>query len=58
VFPDWRGYLISLFSLVWVANQYISIYDRLRLNIKHEHISINAQQQQMKSSEQHPRKAA
>src|SRR5580704_16542955 len=51
LFPDWRGYLISLFSLVWVANQYISVYDRLRLNIKHEHISINAQQQQVKSSE-------
>ena len=58
VFPDWRGYVISLFSLVWVANQYISVYDRLRLDIKHEHISINAQQQEVKSSEQRSRKAA
>ena len=46
VFPDWRGYLISLFSLVWIANQYISIYDRLRLDIKHEHISIDVDKQQ------------
>jgi uncharacterized membrane protein YccF (DUF307 family) len=51
VFGDWRGYLISLFSLVWIANQYMSIYDRLRLEIKHEHISINAQQQQSKSQQ-------
>jgi hypothetical protein len=58
LFPDWRGYLISLFSLVWVANQYISVYDRLRLDIKHEHISINAQQQQVKSSEQQSRETA
>ncbi len=58
VFPDWRGYVISLFSLVWVANQYISIYDRLRLDIKREHISINTQQQQVKSIEEQPRKAA
>lgn len=54
VFPDWRGYLISFFSLVWIANQYISIYDRLRLDIKHEHISINARKQQVESSEAKP----
>ena len=58
VLPDWRGYVISLFSLVWVANQYISIYDRLRLEIKHEHISISTQQQQVKSIEEKPRQAA
>jgi hypothetical protein len=58
LFPDWRGYLISLFSMVWVANQYISIYDRLRLDIKHEHISINAQQENAKLQEPQSRKAA
>ncbi|HEY4661560.1 MAG TPA: hypothetical protein VIG91_08670 [Terriglobales bacterium] len=58
VFPDWRGYVISLFSLVWIANQYISIYDRLRLDIKHEHISISTQQQQVRSIEEQPRKSA
>jgi hypothetical protein len=58
VLPDWRGYVISLFSLVWVANQYISIYDRLRLDIKHEHLSINTEQQNVKSIKEHPRNAA
>ena len=58
VFPDWRGYVISLFSLVWIANQYISIYDRLRLDIKREHISIDTQQQKVKPIEEQPRKAA
>jgi hypothetical protein len=38
LFPDWRGYLIGLFALVWIANQYMSIYDRLRLDIKTERI--------------------
>jgi len=38
LFPDWRGYLIALFALVWIANQYMSIYDRLRLEIKTERI--------------------
>ncbi|MGH9515055.1 MAG: hypothetical protein ACRD3P_05190 [Terriglobales bacterium] len=58
VFPDWRGYVISLFSLVWIANQYISIYNRLRLDIKAEHISIDTQKQKMKCVEEQPRKAA
>ena len=49
--PGWRGYFLSLFALVWIANQYMSIYDRLRLNIKHEHISINAHEQELESTE-------
>jgi hypothetical protein len=49
LYPDWRGYVISLFSLVWIANQYISIYDRLRLDIKHEHISIDAEKQEVQA---------
>jgi hypothetical protein len=38
LFADWRGYLIALFALVWIANQYMSMYDRLRLDIKTERI--------------------
>jgi hypothetical protein len=40
LYPNWRGYLIALFSLVWIANQYTSIYSRLRLDIKHEQVEI------------------
>ena len=36
LYPDWRGYLIAFFSLVWIANQYMSVYNRLRLDIKVE----------------------
>lgn len=42
LFPDWRGYLVSFFALVWIANQYMSIYNRLRLDIKHEQVEIKA----------------
>ena len=38
MFADWRGLLIALFALVWIANQYMSVYDRLRLDIKSERI--------------------
>jgi hypothetical protein len=38
LFDDWRGYLVALFALVWIANQYMSIYNRLRLDIKSERL--------------------
>ncbi|HYH86826.1 MAG TPA: hypothetical protein VEX60_15340 [Pyrinomonadaceae bacterium] len=38
LYDDWRGYLIGGFALVWVANQYMSLYNRLRLDIKSEKI--------------------
>ena len=37
---DWRGYLIAGFALVGVANLYMSIFARLRLEIKHERVEI------------------
>jgi len=40
LFPDWRGYLIGGFALVWVANIYMSIFGRLRLEIKRERVEI------------------
>lgn len=40
LFSDWRGYLISGFSLVWVANVYMNVYSRVRLDIKRERVEI------------------
>jgi hypothetical protein len=42
VYTDWRGYLVSFFALVWVANVYMGLYGRLRLDIKHERVEIEA----------------
>jgi hypothetical protein len=36
--PDWRGYIIAGFALVWVANIYMSLYAFLRIDIKKERI--------------------
>ncbi len=33
---DWRGYIIAFFVLPWVANQWMSLYRRLRVVIKYE----------------------
>ncbi len=45
--PDWRGYVIAFFALVWIANQYMSIYNRLRLDIKHEQVEIKADEKKV-----------
>src|SRR5579872_4699541 len=47
LYADWRGYLISGFSLVWIANLYISIFGRLRLGIKAERVEVSAKEQQL-----------
>jgi len=44
LYEGWRGYLISWFALVWVANFYMGAYNRLRLEIKHENVSIATDQ--------------
>ena len=33
---DWRGYVIAFFVTPWIANQFMSLYRRLRVGIKHE----------------------
>jgi hypothetical protein len=47
LYQDWRGYPVAFFALVWVANQYMSIYNRLRLDIREEGIEIQETQEEM-----------
>lgn len=49
LFDDWRGYMIAWFSLVWIANIYMSLFSRLRLDIKHEKIEIAEERETMTS---------
>jgi hypothetical protein len=40
LYEDWRGYMMAGFSIVWIANIYLSLYGRIRLDIKRERIEI------------------
>ena len=42
--PDWRGAVLGWFTLVWVANIYMSLFGRLRLDIKRERVEIKAEE--------------
>ncbi len=37
---DWRGYIIAGFSLVWIANIYMSLFGFIRQDIKKEKTEI------------------
>ena len=54
LYDDWRGYLVSLFALVWVANVYMNIYARVRLDIKRERVEIAVQEKTINQNEAVP----
>ncbi len=35
---DWRGWVIAFFVIPWIANQWMSLYRRLRVDVKHEKV--------------------
>ena len=43
LYQGWRGFVISEFALVWIANVYMGAYSRLRLEIKAENLFIAEQ---------------
>ncbi len=45
--PDWRGYVIAGFALVWIANCYMSIYGRLRISLKKERVESKIQEKEL-----------
>jgi hypothetical protein len=62
LFDDWRGYVIGGFALVWVANQYMSLYAHLRLDIRKERVEIKHVEQKVRQTpaeteQQRPRAA-
>jgi hypothetical protein len=40
VLDDWRGYVLAGFALVWIANQYMSLYARFRIDLKRERLEV------------------
>jgi hypothetical protein len=47
LYDGWKGYLIAGFSLVWIANMYMGLLGRVRLDIKQQRIEIAADEQSL-----------
>lgn len=44
---DWRGYLISGFALVFIANLYMALYAHAKLEVKKERVEIKKVEQEV-----------
>ena len=51
MYAGFRGYLIAFFSLVFVANMYLNLYSRLRVDITSEKKEIEAKDKQIEKLE-------
>ena len=52
LFDDWRGYLISGFSIVWVANVYMSLYALIRVDLKKGRVIAKVEEQKIHDDEE------
>lgn len=48
LFTGWVGYLVSGFSLVWIANIYMGLYNMIRINLKKEKLETEIEEHQLK----------
>jgi hypothetical protein len=48
---DWRGYIIAWFALVLVANAYLNLYSRLRVDITSEKKDIERKEREIEKME-------
>ncbi len=55
LYPDWRGYLVSLFAIVWMDNLYMSVFAHLRLDIHHERIDLKSKDLDLQSKQRERR---
>jgi hypothetical protein len=55
LYDDWRGYLIAFFALVFVANAYLNLYARLRVDITQAKAEIEKIQEETKTIPTEPR---
>ena len=49
--PDWRGAMIAFFSLVFVANSYLNLYARLRIDITSEKKEVERKEKEIEHKE-------
>jgi hypothetical protein len=49
---DWRGYLLSFFATVFVANVYMSLFSRLRVDIRSEKATADLREAETRAREE------
>jgi hypothetical protein len=57
LFDDWRGILIAGFSLVWIANIYMSIFGLVRVGLKEKKMEADIKEVELKEVKEEIKKA-
>jgi hypothetical protein len=52
LFTDWRGYLVSGFSLIWIANIYMGLFFLIRINLKKDGLESKIKESELEKREQ------
>ena len=51
LYQGWRGYLIAGFSLVWIANVYMSLFGLLRTDLKKEKLEAKEKEKEIEQQD-------
>jgi len=51
LYPDWRGYLVALFALVYVSNFYIGLFGHVKLEVRKNRAEIKAIEAEVEKKE-------
>jgi hypothetical protein len=52
MYDDWRGYLIGGFAIVWIANFYMSVFARVRIDLKRERLDAKLKEDELKKGKE------
>lgn len=52
LYNDWKGYLIAGFSLIWIANIYMSLFFLIRIDIKKTGTEAKIEQKNLEEKDQ------
>src|ERR1700722_18014315 len=52
LYPDWRGFLISGLSLIWIANAYMSLFFLIRTDLKNDGLDSKIKESELKKCEE------
>jgi hypothetical protein len=48
LYDNWRGYIVALFGLVWIANIYMSLFGLVRVGMKKENFEAKIKEVEFK----------
>lgn len=51
LYTDWRGFFLAGFSIVWVANIYMSLYNLLRIDLKKQKLITQKEETELATKE-------